>query len=358
MTKKILVVCFLLSLTVSYCSECTDKTKLSDDEDKYICYNLETSSDEKACMYDETNKKCVEKGCSELSVDDCSHIYNVRDESSSSYKNCIRNEAKTGCELVKCEDLTSNCGRFPVYDSRDENCTLNSAKNKCELQKCSALTSNCNNFFPYDYRYKCVSNSDSGCKYEEKQCEELDTDKCNQYSYSSDSDTRCILNSKTNKCQLLKCEDLSSSECSKFYIDSREKVCAPYENNCKIQSCSELTKEVCETVEFSYEGSRCVYSAENGCKLMECNKQTKETCGQFVPLDPLSKCAYDEEDEKCHIEEKECEELSKDQCDLYNTEEYLEEGGKKCVEDDGKCVLDSKKLEYSILFLLLLFFLF
>ena len=357
MTNKFLVVCFLLSLTASYCSECTDKTSLSDDDDGYICYNLKASSDEKKCMYDEKNKKCVEKGCSDLSADDCGYISYIYDESTSSYKNCIPKEDKTGCELVKCEDLTSNCGRFPVYNSQDENCVLNSGKSKCEIQKCSALSNNCENFIPYDILFKCVSNSNSGCQSEAKKCEELGTDQCSQYYSSENSDTRCILNSKTNKCQLLKCEELSSSECSKFEVFSNGQTCAPYGNNCKIQSCSDLTKEVCETVTFSSEGSRCIYSTETGCTFIRC-RELKTNCGQFISLDPLLKCTYDEEDEHCYIEDKECEELSANQCDLYNTEEYLEDGGKKCVKDDGKCVLDSKKLEYSILFLFLLFILF
>ena len=357
MSNKILLVCFLLSLTVSYCSECTDKTDISAEEGEDECEGSKTSSNEKTCIYDEKNKKCVEKECSELSVDKCTYISQIYDESTSGYINCLPKDDKSGCQFVKCEDLTSNCEKFPVYDSRDEKCVLNSGKSKCEIQKCSELTSNCENFSPFSSQYKCVSNSNSGCKYEAKNCDELDTNQCYQYPYRND-ETQCILNTKTNKCQLYKCQELPSSECSKFEVYSDSQTCAPYENNCKIQSCSELTKEVCETATFNSRGTKCTYSTEKGCTLIKCNQMTKATCGQFVPLDPLSKCAYDEDDEECGIEDKECTELSKGQCDLYNTEEYLEEGGKKCIEDDGKCVLDSKKIEYSILFLFLLFFVF
>ena len=40
MKKEFAIFCFLLSLTLSHCSPCTEKTKLDEDEDQDYCLNL------------------------------------------------------------------------------------------------------------------------------------------------------------------------------------------------------------------------------------------------------------------------------------------------------------------------------
>ena len=67
MIKKSLALCFLLLLSDTFCSECTEKISLTDEEKEYdICYSLKTSSNEKVCMYDESKNRCVEKACSDF----------------------------------------------------------------------------------------------------------------------------------------------------------------------------------------------------------------------------------------------------------------------------------------------------
>lgn len=139
----------------------------------------------------------------------------------------------------------------------------------------------------------------------------------------------------------------------KFYLPDGEK--------CKIISCSDFsTKEECEALEFSDKGTKCVYSDENGCEFSSCYEdksgEIPSNCEEFIPNDPLYKCVKSKARGPCILEQKECEDLSEGQCDLFNIEENLKEG--KCVEMDGYCALEySKNLEFSCLFLFLLFFL-
>ena len=172
------------------------------------------------------------------------------------------------------------------------------------------------------------------------------------YQYNTD-DTKCIIDSKTNKCKLSTCEQLSDTECGSFIPNYSDQVCAPFGNKCKVQSCSYFSKDTCETVQLNDPAYKCVYS-ENACTFANCYKQNPKSCSSFVPLDKYYKCVGD--GDYCYIESKECEELSKGECDLYNTEDNLEvTNGKKCVysDDKGKCVLASEKLELSALFTIL-----
>jgi len=356
MTKKFTALCFLFLLSSSYCSECTEKTNLTEDEiNKDICYYLKASSNEVVCRYDEDKNACYEKKCSDYEWDDCDHLNYYLDQNGEYGKSCVAKSDHSGCELISCESLTSNCERF-ISESEDIKCALNSEKSHCEIQKCSDLTSGCDKFIPSNWRYKCVLNeAKTQCETVSKTCEELDSDKCN---YGDTYEERCLIDSTTSNCKLYKCEDLSSSECTRFEPNDQNQICAPNGNKCEIKtSCSELDKDVCETIKFRSGSSKCSYSEEKKCSFMDCYK-LESNCGQFVPLDPLYKCTYDDEEESCIYDNKNCEELSAGQCDLFNIEDILEDVGKRCVEDDGKCVLNSKKLEYSILFLPLLFFLF
>ena len=354
MTKKFTALCSLFLLSSSFC---TEKTNLTEDErNRGICYNLKASSNEVACRYDEDKNACYEKKCSDYEWDDCDHLNYDLDKNGEYGKSCVAKSDHSGCELISCESLTSNCERF-IPESENIKCALNSEKSHCEIQKCSDLTSDCEKFVPSDYRYKCALNvAKTQCETVYKTCEELDSDKCEEFSTTNEK--RCILDSTKGKCKLVECGDLSSSECTKFRPSEESQICAPNGNKCEIKtSCSQLDKDVCETINFRSRGYKCSYSEEKKCSFMSCY-DLKSNCGQFVPLNPLYKCYYDDEYGECDIDNKNCEELSAGQCDLFNIEEILEYVGKRCVEDDGKCVLDSKKLDYSILFLSLLFFLF
>ena len=325
MKKEFAIFCFLLSLTLSHCSACTEKTKLDQDEDQEDCLYLSTSESGKSCFYDSEKGGCVEKPCKEL---------------------------------------TSNlCKYFQIYIP-DEKCVSKSGNDGCEIKKCSELsTDKCNEFTHDSYdNYKCVKNGES-CEMIPKTCEDYKKDECDSY-YSDDREYRCVYDDAAQKCKVKKCEELSKTECSKFKIwpnsdqDQNLETCAPFGDKCKIQKCSDFTsQDTCEIVTFSDEAYKCTFSG-GLCTLSNC-RSLKSNCGSFIPLDPLYKCVSDEDGDRCYTEPKDCEELSKGQCDLFNTEDNLEDtNGKRCVEEDGKCTLHSKNLEISALLLSLLLFLF
>ena len=66
MIKEFAIFCFLLSLTLSHCSECTEKTKLDEDEDQDYCLHLWAEENEKSCFYNSETGGCIEKACKEL----------------------------------------------------------------------------------------------------------------------------------------------------------------------------------------------------------------------------------------------------------------------------------------------------
>lgn len=179
-------------------------------------------------------------------------------------------------------------------------------------------------------------------------------DNCDEFFDDKTLD-KCVLDTTTNKCKLFRCQDLSSSECDKFGIEREHRICVPKGEKCQIQTCSDFSKEVCETIKYSDPGYKCIYT-EYGCAPRSCYYSSEPDCDLFIPLDPLNRCVPS--DGGCAIRSLSCEELDKDQCDLYNTEEDKENGVWLCVEKDGKCVIGSKYVEISLLFLLLLISLF
>lgn len=215
MTKKFTALCFLFLLSSSFCSECTEKTNLTEDErNRDICYDLKASSNEVVCRYDEDKNACYEKKCSDYEWDDCKNLNYYLDQNGEYGKSCVAKSDHSGCELITCESLTSNCERF-IPESKDIKCSLNSEKSHCEIQKCSDLTSDCDKFEPSDYMYKCTLNeAKTQCEAVTKTCEELDTDKCEEFS--NPNEKRCLLDTTAGKCKLVECGELSSSECTRF----------------------------------------------------------------------------------------------------------------------------------------------
>ena len=169
-----------------------------------------------------------------------------------------------------------------------------------------------------------------------------------------------MFDSTNKRCKLTTCEELPNTECNKYQLYSGTKICAPYGNNCKVQTCSELSEDICENVEFFYQGYKCIYS-DSKWTFSSCGGMPKSECGKFIPKNKAYKCYFDKSYDKCSIKAKDCEELSKNECDLFNNENNLEHSnGKKCTysDDDGKCVLSNKNVEfnaYSIILILLLF---
>ena len=185
MKKEFAIFCFLLSLTLSHCSPCTEKTKLDEDEDQDYCLNLWAEENGKSCFYNSDTGGCIEKTC---------------------------------------KDLTSNLCKYFQPKNEDEICASKSENDGCEIKKCSELSSDkCNEFYPHEshYDYKCVKNGDA-CEMTHKTCEDYKKeDECDRYAPSS-SDYRCVYDDAAQKCKEKKCEELSKTECSKFKIWPRD----------------------------------------------------------------------------------------------------------------------------------------
>jgi len=261
---------------------------------------------------------------------------------------------------------------FSDYDDeiRDNECESLSGKDyycyyDYTKQKCEAIY--CNDEADDEYCYYIPQNSEGkrclprinkgGCEY--KSCLIWQSIEIYLSLYQEDN-KRCVFDSTNKRCKLTTCEELPNTECNKYQLYSGTKICAPYGNNCKVQTCSELSEDICESVEFFYQGYKCIYS-DSKWTFSSCGGMLKSECGKFIQKNKAYKCYFDKSYDKCSIKAKDCEELSKNESDLFNNENNLEHSnGKKCTysDDDGKCVLSNKNVEfntYIILILLLLF---
>ena len=261
----------------------------------------------------------------------------------------------SGCEYKTCEDLTSNCNEF--YTGNDDQiCTLNSSGKKCEIKSCSSLTENCGQLIPFSSYLKCELIKEGQCGILYKKCEEFTNDACDEFS-GNDENVQCLLDSETNKCKQITCDELKFNECYKFKIYDKDKVCELFRDKCKIQSCSDFDFFTCETVEFSRPAHKCI-KLDSGCTFTTCYETDPSDCSKFIPVNTAYKCTLNSSGDQCQIKRKECGEFSKDECTLFNIEENLEEtNGKFCLEKDGKCELKSNKqknLEFQSFILLML----
>ena len=356
MCIKLLSLVFLIYLSSTYCSECTDKTTFEEGEDEYsACHDL--SGENYMCHYNKEKGFCEELTCDNSPPKQCYNIPSITVDGV--VKKCIRKSDKTGCEYKSCEDLTFDCGRFDTGED-DKICTLNSETNVCEIKSCSSLTENCEQLIPFNYKdKKCALISEGHCGIKNKDCEEYDISQCEKWgSNEGEPLERCEYNPTLKKCTKFTCEELSNTECSKFAIYEENKVCAPFGDKCKIQSCEEISPDICETVEFDFPGDKCV-KTDSVCTLKRCEDTDPSECENFIPVNKAYKCVLNSYSGRCQWKYKECEELSEDECDAFNIHDNLERtDGKKCVEEDGQCTLNSNKLEISVFIAFIFFILF
>ena len=223
---------------------------------------------------------------------------------------------------------------------------------------------------PWDVCAK-LSNTDPGgyyCNYnsrtercEEFYCHNSPSDFCGAVPNSA-NDEQCLPKKDNSGCEYKTCETLSNTECSKFVVYEANKACVPDGDSCQILQCEQMSPNICESIEFQDIGSKCVKSG-SGCILATCNSMTESTCGEFIPVNKLYKCYFDD-GYGCTDTEKECSDFDIGECNLFNTEDNpVYTDGEKCVESDGMCVLiekesNSKMLEFSAFILLIIFLLF
>ena len=201
MSKKFISYLLLVSLSITYCQYCLEKTDLTEEEkDANICRGLTVSSEERVCAYDENSNSCIEKRCEDLSIDQCRDFIYVINETTNRPKRCIEKDDKSACQLIYCEDLTSKCDRF-FTGFADILCEMNSDGNQCQIKNCTEQPiDNCGGFIPYISSYKCALNSDkTRWEIQENNCEDFDNKECN--FYNDEPKANCVLGSSAKTCK-------------------------------------------------------------------------------------------------------------------------------------------------------------
>lgn len=234
MYTKILSIVFLLYLSSTYCSDCSEKTTFEED-DEGARYNecRELNGIDYYCHYNRNNQRCEELYCKTSEAKYCDMIPPLNG------KKCIAKSDESGCEYKSCSDLTSNCNEFWTGDE-DQICTLNTSTKKCEIKKCSEASSgNCGQLIPYYNYRKCALNENEQCEIKNKECEEYKNNECDQNG--GNGEKKCLPDLTSDHCKLSSCEELSKTECSNYKTYDREKVCAPKGDKCQIQTCSQIS---------------------------------------------------------------------------------------------------------------------
>jgi len=402
---------FLVSLSFVSTKNCEDY-----DFDKCGEY-IYTESDDKTkkCFYDYELGKCQFKACSELSTDKC-RLYKPDDKE----YNCLHRRQTRHCELQKCTDLLyDQCYEF---ETNDEEIRCQNIENEsgCELKKCSDYEiTKCRDFYPKDSERSCVP-FNGVCQ--EKKCSDYKSPNCGDFipNYSG---RKCI--SKGNECEEVfkECEDMPYDECKSYYPQSEEireleakcvqkedksgcelkscyflKICAPNDDNsgCEIIQCSDIPKgnynafndyfsssnenkciepkeetepncqkvsksceefdhKYCENFstfdmgmdernEFSFrytrDFKRCIPKSDNtNCEIKRCSELSINDCNRFNTLnylDHTEQCIAKKDNSGCEI--KECEEMPTDECGLITNKNFFW----KCEKENDKCVVKIK----------------
>lgn len=307
MTRKIFLICFILSFT----------TILSD------------SSSRKDCSYFETIKKTA---CSQLSTSSgniCTLI-NGQCTSKKQYTSCADYNSEntfdsTICESIipsdismkcvaqvngntkTCNEVAKTCSDFngelnceSLSASSGKHCIL--VNNKCEehFKECKDATNNCNSNIPENSYFKCINKGGtcttpvycSDYKYDE----ELDEDGGGCHKLSPEKD-------KNKACGFL------DNKCTEHYIN-----CEDYEGE---------NKNECEAIIPMYQSG----SGENS----------------GYEFDLGKKCVYNANEKKCKKETRRCSDYKKGQDEDYcedakdNNDQYCTLYGDKCLENYDKC---------------------
>jgi hypothetical protein len=360
----------LLFLLIAYIlsSPCTEKTELLLGEDESTCESLLTEDNNTvtSCIFDKETKGCKEVTCNSLPYEECHKFHYDR-----GLKMCYPNPKKEKCELKICEDFNiDNCLAFRTNDN-ERRCLPNKNNTACQLQTCEELsncslfktdnphemclpithvlgvnclmklcyqlTTDCGSFSHPDFPQYICDKEDPDlyfCSTRQRKCEEMDLDKCYLFIQNDiNVKSKCMLNKEKTSCVQTFCENLNKNECSSFIMpyDSEEK-CVPNGENCILKTCSDLSVEECPNLIFENNNYKCDASSGQ-CKMTKCSELEGDKCGDFIPNNPILKCAKDEVDGKCYIEERTCEELPVNMCDK------IDFSPKKCVlsKDKKKC---------------------
>lgn len=383
MSKKISLLFSILLIVYSYCSECTDKTSFKSDEDPSLCFSLSTTDEnnQTSCIYDPSTLGCVELECQNFPYDSC-HDFKYNDRVSkrciSNYEtrkcqtkrcsdfpidkchdfgrhgdlDCVPNEEKTSCVSSSCENLPISQCQLYHTENFGEQCILNSERTGCEIKHCMDMDyTNCDDFIPSQVQFKCAQvEGEERCDIIKKECTTLKSPDCDSYNEYWDGDIydikRCMKDKDSNDCIFKKCNELlSKDDCDRYPVNDIGTKCIHDGEKCKFSSCYDLPSNQCGDFIPDDNDYKCVNS--NGkCKIISCsNDADPSQCEVFKPNNPIYKCALDEEELRCSLQYKKCEEMDKDKCEerFYFNDEYDDVGQDFEDDDEVKCVYSKEK---------------
>ena len=205
---------------------------------------------------------------------------------------------------------------------------------------------------------KCVKKEDkSGC--ELKSCYFLNSNECSEFKFENYELKICAPNDDNNGCKIKECTDIPKGNCNAFndYFPNSQKIkCIEPEEetelNCQEEnkSCEEFDHNHCEN--FINEGAdfyfdnlrdfkRCIPKADNtSCEIKRCSELSQNDCNRFNTLDYLEHtqlCIAKKDNSGCEI--KDCEEMPPNECGLITNKDFIW----KCEKENDKCIVKVKE---------------
>ena len=351
-------------------------------------YNALRGIFDEKCTPDSESEKCQLHSCSALSKDKCTDFNIYLEE----YENlfCVPEGEK--CSVQSCPDLEEGECLLHSFEDDGYKC-IYKEEGGCTMDSCYFLSEDkCNQFEPNNHLYRCAA-SEGKCHLEKKKCEDMPPVQCSLYEdilYECTLDEKthvchtklrsceqmpadschlynveyknlehiCLPSEESDKCELMKCSDLSKDECDIFnnYIEEEGNVyCVPDGEACAIKTCSDFNETECKLM------SKCIYE-KGSCSANLCYTPNIEKCNEIQVKDSYYNCK--EVDGECTLQKNRCEDMDYDKCTLFKGNDIT----KKCLRNTktkkcnyvfiGNHMDKSDYLIFSFFNLLLLLFFF
>jgi len=340
-------------------STCKEKTFHCTDTDEVLqcLYYAKATDDNKRCVYDYTNFKCLEvyktceafnenydtstltasAACTSLSLYNGKYCVYENNRCSSRNKNCSQAINEYECKLIEKTGVSDPDKKVCYYDSAETSTSI--PKCKETYKYCSdyrgSSASFCQSIKPYDESgnyidiySKCIFDNDVGCKRVLKECNDaLSRRECNIISpYIEENKTKycgySYLGSGTYACKeyYKTCEGvLESDKCTtNIPADYSKSLCGSVttngEKNCfKLSTCTNFNRDYYENLCYNinpnctYSSGYC-YSIDKSCNQMEfyiIKDENENICKSIEVGDPNIMCTLSKDKSKCETIYKE-----------------------------------------------------
>lgn len=293
-----------------YCRECRE---LSCSDLSYMdCHAFETKVEGKQCLLSATTSyKCEVKSCEELDIEHCSYF--VTEDKS---KKCTYDSVENKCRIKSCEEyLKTDCYIFGSYFNEERECVPDPNSEYCMFKKCEDLPVKDCTFFESNKGIQCIP-QDGMCK-GVKECDEL-TSNCESFNVGPLE--KCILNEKTNKCEITykQCEELEYYFCPDYLGEEPEFMCdrKDDESGCEFKQCSDFS--YCPHFHSKDDSLSCERKSdmEDVCELKNCSNYNVTECHKFPDhyssYYPQYQCLPNDANTSCEI--KYCRDFKIDEC--------------------------------------------